>query len=91
MYSELQPDYNMIREQYTGIEFEKEWRDEIFAPLIFEQLNILVLDDQIAVASSSKSVVDLFTKGSHHRNLTVIYLVQSVYNKNKSQWTISLQ
>ena len=44
----------------------------------------------MAVASSSKSVADLFTKRSHHRNLTVIYLVQNVYNQVKSLRTISL-
>ena len=42
------------------------------------------------IASSSSSVADLFTKGSHHRNLTVIYLVQNVYNHGKSYRTISL-
>ena len=35
-------------------------------------------------------MADLFTKGSHHRNLTVIYLVYNVYNQGKSQRTISL-
>ena len=80
----------MIRERYPGIEFEKGWRVEIFNSLSPEQRNILVLDDQIGVASSSTSVADLFTKGSHHRNLTVIYLVQNVYNQGKSQRTISL-
>ena len=44
----------------------------------------------MGVASSSQSVADLFTSGSHHRNLTVIYLVQNVYNHGKSQRTISL-
>ena len=90
MYSEWQPDYDMIRERYPGIEFEKGWRHEIFDSLSPEQRNILVLDDQMGVASSSKSVADLFTRGSHHRNLTVIYLMQNVYNQGKSQWTISL-
>ena len=80
----------MIRERYPGIEFEKGWRDEIFDSLSPEERNILVLDDQLAVTSSSKSVADFFTKGSHHRNLTVIYLVQNVYNQGKSQRTISL-
>ena len=42
------------------------------------------------VANSSLSVADFFTKGSHHRNLIVIYLVQNVYNNDKSQRTISL-
>ena len=80
----------MIRERYPGIEFEKKWRDDIFDSVISEQRNILVLDDQISVESSSKSVSDLFTNGSHYRNLTEIYLVQNVYNEGKSQRTILL-
>ena len=47
----------MIRDRYPGIEFEKGWRDEIFDSLSPEQPNILVLDDQMGVASSSTSVV----------------------------------
>ena len=50
----------------------------------------MVLDDQMGVSSSSTSVADLVTKGSHHRNLTVIYLMQNVYNQGKSHRTISL-
>ena len=80
----------MIRERYHGLEFENGLRDDIFDSLTPEQRNILVLDNQMGVASSSKSVSDLFTKGSHHKNLTVIYLVQNVYNQGKSQRTISL-
>ena len=80
----------MICERYPGIEFEKGWRDDIFDSLSPDQRNILVLNDQIAVTSSSKSVADLFTKGSRHRNLTVIYLMQNVYNQGKSRRTISL-
>ena len=43
----------------------------------------------MGVASLSTSVADLFTKGTHHRNLTVIYLVQNVYNQGKSRRTKS--
>ena len=80
----------MIRERYPGIEFEKKLRDEIFGSLSPKQRNVLILDDQMGVASSSTSVADLFIKGSHHRNLPVIYLVQYVDNQGKSQKTISL-
>ena len=90
MYGEWQPDYDMIRERFRGIEFEKRWRHEIFNSLNPELRNILVLDDQIGVACSSTLVADIFTKGSHHRNLTVISLVQNVYNQGKWQRTISL-
>ena len=70
--SEWQPDYDLIRERYSGIEFEKGWRDDIFDSLSPEQRNILVLDDQMGVTSSSTSVADLFTNWSHHRNLILI-------------------
>ena len=90
VFSEWQPDYDMIRDLYPGREFEKWWRDEIFDSISPKQRNILVLDDQMGVASLSTSVADLFTKESRHRNLTVIYLVQNVYNQGKSQRTISL-
>ena len=50
----------------------------------------MVLDDQMGVTSSSTSVAALFTKVSHHKNLTVIDLVQNVYNQGNNQRTISL-
>ena len=73
-----QPDSDMIRERYHNIEFEKGWRDENFDSFSPEQRNILVQDDQMGETISSTSVADLFTNWSHHRNLTVIYLVQNV-------------
>ena len=90
MFSEWQQDYDIIRERYLGIEFDKGWADDIFDSLSHEQRNILVIDDEMGIASSSSSVADLITKGSHKRNLTVIYLVQNVYNHGKSQKTILL-
>ena len=53
VFREWQQDYDMIRERHPCIEFEKGWRDEIFDSLNHEQRNILVLDDQMGVASSS--------------------------------------
>ena len=41
-------------------------------------------------AGDSKTLSNLFTKRAHHKNLTVLYLVQNVYNKSKSQRTVSL-
>ena len=90
VYSNLQLDNDFIRKRYHGKDFENRWRNDIFDSLNLEQGNIPVLDDQMGVASSSTSVADLFTKKSHYRNLTVIYLLQNVYNQGKSQRTISL-
>lgn len=40
---------------------------------------ILVLDDLMTDVMKSKPAEDLFTKGSHHLNLTVIFIVQNLY------------
>jgi len=40
--------------------------------------NLIVFDDQMIDAGKDKRVVNLFTRGSHHRNLSVIYIVQNL-------------
>ena len=40
--------------------------------------------------SSDKPVVDIFTKYSHHKNLSVIYLTQNLFHQSKGQRDISL-
>ena len=64
VYSEWQPDYNVIRERYSNMEFEKGWPDEIFDSLSPEQRKILVLDDQMGVASSSSLLPTFSPKSS---------------------------
>ena len=54
-----------------------------------EERNLLVLDDQMGSLGDSTELASLFTEGSHHLNLTVIYLVQNLFNKGKSQITVS--
>lgn len=41
--------------------------------------NIVVLDDMATEAAKDPRVTDLFTEGSHHRNLSVIALNQNLY------------
>ena len=49
---------------------------------------LLVIDDQMQEADSR--ITNLFTKGSHHRNISVIYIVQNLFDKGKEHRTISL-
>ena len=49
---------------------------------------LVIIDD--LMTETDKSVSDLFTKGSHHHNLSVLHLVQNVFDKNKHTRTISL-
>ena len=52
--------------------------------------NLIAFDDQIIDASKDKRIVNLFTRGSHHRNLSVIYIVQNLFHQGKGSLSISL-
>jgi len=52
------------------------------------QRSLLILDDLMAEADDS--VANVFTKISHHRNVSVVFLTQNLYHKNKHMRTISL-
>ena len=52
--------------------------------------NISVLDDLMGDVVKNEGVEHLFTRGSHHRKLTVIYLNQNMFCQGKHARTISL-
>jgi hypothetical protein len=44
----------------------------------------------MAQSGKDKRISDLFTKGSHHRNLSIIYIVQNIFHHGKEMRNISL-
>ena len=50
--------------------------------------SLVIIDD--LMNETNRSITDLFTKGSHHRNLSVIHIVQNLFSRNKEHRTISL-
>jgi hypothetical protein len=54
------------------------------------QRNLIVLDDLMAQSGKDKRISDLFTKGSHHRNLSIVYIVQNIFHQGKEMRNISL-
>lgn len=69
-------------EKYAGLDV----LDEIEA----SKKNLIIIDDLMDEAGNSKQVSQLFTKGSHHRNLSVILVVQNLFHQGKVMRTISL-
>ena len=53
-----------------------------------KQPSLLILDD--LMDSVNQFVADIFTKISHHRNLSVVYVCQNLFDKSKYHRTISL-
>ena len=54
------------------------------------EATLLILDDLMQEATEDGRVSNLFTKGSHHRDLSVIMLVQNMFYQGKFMRTISL-
>ncbi|GBN67379.1 hypothetical protein AVEN_149572-1 [Araneus ventricosus] len=51
---------------------------------------LIIIDDLMSEVSSDKRLSNLFTKGSHHRNLSIIFIVQNMFHKGKEMRNISL-
>lgn len=90
VYGEDQPDYREAKSDFPHIEFIKGWQDGLYESISPDETNLLIIDDQMNKASSSSSLTSLVTVGSHHKNLTIIYLIQNLFNKGSSQRTVSL-
>jgi hypothetical protein len=45
--------------------------------------NLLIIDDLMGDAGRSKSVADFFTKGCHHRNVSVILILQNLFHQGR--------
>ena len=92
IYGQWQPLYVEMQRIISGIEFVKgipaNIEDEQFLNPAIQ--NLIVIDDLMSEASNDKRICDLFTKGSHHRNLSVICLVQNLYYQGKESRTMSL-
>ena len=90
VYGEWQGDYDEAKTIYPEIEFMKGYSDDIYDSLEPTERNLLILDDQMSEASDTKSLANLFTRGSHHRNVTILYLVQNIFDQGRSSRTVSL-
>ena len=75
-----------------GIEFNEGIPEDIEKVdyLDISQRNLIVLDDLMAQSSKDKRIANLFTRGSHHRNLSIIYIVQNIFHQGNEMRNISL-
>ena len=90
LYGEYQPAYMELSSKFPHILFIEgipENLNEYIDPKI---RNLIVIDDLMSETGSDKKVTNLFTKGSHHRNLSVILLLQNLFYNGKESRTISL-
>lgn len=51
---------------------------------------LVILDDLMSESNSAKTVSELFTRGSHHKNFSVILVTQNIFQQSKHSRDISL-
>ena len=81
--------YGVWQDEFKNDDFE--YHRGLPTEEILEEGNmVLVLDDLMQQAKSSQVVSDIFTKLSHHRNITCICLMQNLFPKGSEIRNISL-
>ena len=63
----------------AGVQFHKGVPESHHPKTWFPKGELLVLDDLMAEGGEDKELLDLFTKHSHHLNITVLYLCQDMF------------
>ena len=86
-YGSWQNGYEKLKK--GGVRFHEGIPDSEALPRWFPEGGVLVLDDLMDEGGNDKRVLDLFTRDSHHRNITVIYLCQDLFPNGKFAKTIS--
>ena len=90
LYGEYQPAYMELSSKFPHILFIEGIPENLNEYIDPKFRKLIVIDDLMSETGSDKKVTNLFTKGSHHRNLSVILLLQNLFYNGKESRTISL-
>ena len=52
--------------------------------------NIIVVDDLMDEVKNDETLAKIFTRGSHHKNISIIFIIQNLFHKGAQMRTISL-
>ena len=89
-YKRMVPGSNACKSR-VGFSFITGYRTPLIWRNGLEKLEggVLALDDLMEEGVQDKRVLDLFTKDSHHQNITVLYLTQDLFPPGKFSRTIN--
>ena len=84
--------YTEWQSSYSRLGKNIEYREGLpqFSDFSSDNKPKLIILDDLQKESSSSIIVDLFTKGSHHWNLSVIFVTQNLFYQGRNQRTITL-
>ncbi|KAL6418762.1 hypothetical protein ACFW04_011800 [Cataglyphis niger] len=86
-YAEWQDAYQRLQcniiEFHESLPRPKDYSNDPLSP------KLVIIDDLMRESSSCDAIVDLFTKGSHHKNLSDILTSQNLFHQGRGQRDIS--
>ena len=86
LYAEDQPLYHGMK----NVEFVQGIPDDLGTRFEKRQNNLVILDDLMTQCHSDERLTRLFSVGSHHRNLSVIFIIHNLFHYGKEMRTVSL-
>lgn len=86
LYAEDQPMYRTMK----GIEFIQGIPDDLETRFETRFNNLLILDDLMTRCHSDERLTRLFSVGSHHRNLSIIFIIHNLFHHGKEMRSLSL-
>jgi hypothetical protein len=92
IYKRWQPLYNEMKYWIPGLIFIQGITEEIKSDKFISpgETILLIIDDMMKDVTQDKEICELLKEGAHHRNLSVICIMQNVFNKGKENRTMSL-
>ena len=91
-FGQWQPLDEDLQKRIPWIEFVHGIPDYLNSPQFIDpgKQNLIIFDDLMTEAKCDQRIADLFTKGSHHRNISIVYLTQNVFPQGKACRDIAL-
>ena len=85
-FGQWQPLYEDLQKRLLWIEFVHSIPDYLNSPQFINsgKRNLIIFDDLMTEAKCDQRIADLFTKGSHHRNISILYLTQNMFPQGKA-------
>ena len=86
LYAEDQPMYQGMK----NVEFIQGVPDDLESRFDTTSNNLLILDDLMTQCHSDERMTRLFSVGSHHKNLSIIFIIHNLFRHGKEMRTLSL-
>ena len=85
-FGQWQPLYEDLQKRIPCIEFLRGIPDYIdnYQFIDPSKRNLIIFDDLMTEAKCDQRIADLFKKGSHQRNISIVYLTQNVFPQGRA-------